>query len=73
MGTQLGVEFEDVFEDKDIWVRYRVENETGIKWWRVEARAVAEELGCPVVVVVEVVMNDLCMELFQVVQIAYFQ
>lgn len=64
MGTRLGVKSEHVCEDKGIRIWCRVENEAGIGQWRMEARAVGDEIGGPVIVVVEVLANGLCMELF---------
>lgn len=63
----MGVKLDHVGKDKGIWVRNGVENEAGIGQWRVEASAVDDEMGRPEVVVVQVGVNDFCMELFQMI------
>lgn len=52
IGTNLGVEFEHGGEDKDIGVGGEFENEMGVGWRSLEARAVVDKLS-PVTLVVE--------------------
>lgn len=72
MGTHLGVKFEHCGEYNGIGALDGVEDETGERRRRAEARAVADELRRPEAAAVKVAADDLSMELFEVVEIAYF-
>ena len=71
MILEVGVESEHGGEDKDIGVEGGVEKEVGVVGWRTEPRAVVDEQCHPVVVVVEGVVDDLCMELPKMTEVAY--
>lgn len=71
MILEVGVEPEHGSEDKDIGVEGGVEKEVGVVGWRAEARAVADEQCHPEVVVVEGVVDDLCMELPEMIEVSY--
>ncbi|KAJ0599911.1 hypothetical protein HanIR_Chr03g0110611 [Helianthus annuus] len=61
MGARVRVELEHVGECVEIGLVGRVENETRVGGWGAEAGAVADEHRHPIVVMMEGMLNDLCM------------
>lgn len=55
---------EHIATDKDVRLGGQIKNPGGVAWRCMEARAKMNELCHPEVLVVEGVLNELCMELF---------
>lgn len=72
VGTQLRIELEHVGENKGIGLVNRVENAASIMRRSVKTRATIDELSHPVVLVVKRVLNEFCMELFEMVNCSDF-
>lgn len=69
----MGVILEHGSKDMDVRISSRVKNETGVGKWRTVARAVREEDSQEVVMEVEEVSNEMCMELPYITHISYFR
>lgn len=72
VSIRLGIVFEHAGEDTYIRVRCDMKNVAGVAGGCKEARALGKEKCHPVILVVQGVLDELCMELSKTMEIGYF-